>query len=355
MRQALLDATALADSRLVVNCHYWLGRMHYGRGDPSSAVQEFETVLANAAHLNDDQLLGRAYSVLGRIALFTAEPRRGLHFLERGIDTLRRLDDVGEMIYSISSRACIHAFIGEFASRKTPLPKRCCWRDGTRIKPTRPWCCSSSATRDACAAAGAGRSRRQIVVSRSQRGAACRSSWLSPKSSMRMHASCRGSVRPATKDIVQAILGYQNTEYRLAGSLVHGWCAEICALHGDLTRAQAHADLSIGKDKVGDRFFQISGLSALARIAFQTNGLAKDGRELLAKAVELSEARGAMPDLGITHFYAAEFLADLQDRNGATLHRNKAKQLFSSAEMPWWEDRGRLRKRSTLIQFPKRA
>ena len=116
MRQALLDATALADSRLVANCHYWLGRMHYGRGDPSSAVPEFETVLANAAHLNDDQLLGRAYCVLGRIALFTAEPSAGAStFSSAASECCAGSSDVGEMVYSISSHACIHAFIGEFA------------------------------------------------------------------------------------------------------------------------------------------------------------------------------------------------------------------------------------------------
>ena len=105
---------------------------------------------------------------------------------------------------------------------------------------------------------------------------------------------------------------------------------------------------------MGDRFGQIPAYRALTRIAFQT-GRSKDGRELLAKAIELSEARGATPDLGITHLHAAEFLADLQDRNGATLHRNKAQQIFSFAEMPWWGERGRLRKQSTLIQFPKLA
>src|SRR5262249_39668283 len=115
MRRALADADAQDDARLVANCHYWLGRMHYGRGEPSSAVPEFEMVLANAAHLHDDQLLGRAYCVLGRISLFTAEPTRGIGLLNGGIAMLRKLGDLGEMIYSISSHACIRAFIGEFA------------------------------------------------------------------------------------------------------------------------------------------------------------------------------------------------------------------------------------------------
>ena len=328
--------------------------MHYGRGDPSSAIPEFETVLANAAHLNDDRLLGRAYCVLGRIALFTAEPSRGGHFLERGIGMLRRLEDVGEMVYSISSHACIHAFIGEFAKSEDLFAEALSlarqYKDQTNEALVLQQLSYARCLR--------GNWSRAIEASISCLDIARRGGLpVLVAFAETFHAYARfmqGEREAGYKDIVQAILGYQNTEYRLAGSLVHGWCAEICALHGDLTRAQAHADLSIGKDKVGDRFGQIPAYRALTRIAFQT-GRSKDGRELLAKAIELSEARGATPDLGITHLHAAEFLADLQDRNGATLHRNKAQQIFSFAEMPWWGERGRLRKQSTLIQFPKLA
>src|SRR5262245_57055970 len=354
MRQALADATALNDSRLIANCHYWLGRMHYGRGDPSSAVPEFETVLANAAHLNDDQLLGRAYCVLGRIALFTAEPARGIRFLDRGIGMLRRLGDVGEMVYSISSHACIHAFIGEFAKSEDLFAEA--------LTQARHY---KDHTNEALVL-------QQLSYARCLRGswdgaieAATQCLDIAKKGGLPVlvafaeifHAYARwmqGEREAGHKDIVQAILGYQNTGYRLAGSLVHGWCAEVCAMQGDLARAQIHADLSIGKDKLGDRFGQIPAYRALARIAVQT-GRSKEARDLLAKAIELSEARGAMPDLGITHLHAAEILTELHDRNAAAQHRAKAQQIFSSAEMPWWGARGRVREHSTLIQFAKRA
>jgi class 3 adenylate cyclase/tetratricopeptide (TPR) repeat protein len=354
MRQALADATALADGRLIANCHYWLGRMHYGRGDPSSAVPEFETVLANAAHLNDDQLLGRAYCVLGRIALFTSEPVRGIRFLERGIAMLRRLGDLGEMVYSISSHACIHAFIGEFTKSEELFAEA--------LFTARQY---KDQTNEALVL-------QQLSYARCLRGnwegaieAATSCLEIAKKGGLPVlvafaeifHAYARwmqGEREAGHKDIVQAILGYQNTGYRLAGSLVHGWCAEVCAMQGDLARAQIHADLSIGKDKFGDRFGQIPAYRALARIAVQT-GRSKEGRVLLAKAIELSQARGAMPDLGITHLHAAEILTELYDRNAATQHRAKAQEIFSSAEMPWWDEQEGVREQSTLIQFPKRA
>jgi class 3 adenylate cyclase/tetratricopeptide (TPR) repeat protein len=354
MRQALADATALADSRLIANCHYWLGRMHYGRGDPSSAVPEFETVLANAAHLNDDQLLGRAYCVLGRIALFTAEPARGIRFLDRGIGMLRRLGDLGEMVYSISSHACIHAFIGEFTKSED------LFADALLL--ARQY---KDQTNEALVL-------QQLSYARCLRGnwdgaieAATNCLDIAKKCGLPVlvafaeifHAYARwmqGEREAGHRDIVQAILGYQNTGYRLAGSLVHGWCAEICALQGDMARAQVHADLSIGTDKFGDRFGQIPAYRALAEIALQT-GRAQDARGLLAKAIELSQARGATPDLGITHLRAADMMVELHDPMAAARHRHKAQQIFGSTEMPWWDEHSGVHEQSTLIPFQKRA
>ena len=60
-----------------------------------------------------------------------------------------------------------------------------------------------------------------------------------------------------------------------------------------------------------------------------------------------------MPDLGLTHLHAAEILTELHDRNAAAQHRSKAQQIFSSAEMPWWQEHGRAHEKTTLIQFPQ--
>jgi hypothetical protein len=125
-------------------------------------------------------------------------------------------------------------------------------------------------------------------------------------------------------------------------------------LQGDLSRAQIHADLSIGTDKFGDRFGQIPAYRALAEIALQT-GRSQDARGLLAKAIELSQARGAAPDLGITHLRAADMMAELHDPMAAARHRHKAQQIFGSTEMPWWDEHSGVREQSTLIPFQKRA
>src|SRR5262249_1230406 len=74
-----------------------------------------------------------------------------------------------------------------------------------------------------------------------------------------------------------------------------------------------------------------------------------------AKAIELSQERGATPDLGITHLRAAEAMAELHDPMAAARHRHKAQQIFGSAEMPWWDEHSGVREQSMLIPFQKRA
>jgi class 3 adenylate cyclase/tetratricopeptide (TPR) repeat protein len=354
MRQALRDAIPLNDFRLIANCHYWLGRMYYGRGNPNNAIPEFETVLENAAHIHDDQLLGRAYCVLGRISLFTAEPARGLRFFDRGIDMLRRLGDLVEMVYSISSQACIHTFVGEFTKADELFAEALLLARQHKDQ-----------TNEA------------LILQHLSYARCLRGNWegtieeaancveTSKKVGLPVlvafaeifHAYARwmqGEPEAGHEDIVRAIQAYENTGYRLAASLCHGWCAEVCALQGDLSRAEVHANLSIEKDTVGDRFGQLPAYRALARVALQT-GRAQDARDLLAKALALGSARGATPDLGITHLHAAEILAELHDSDAAAQHRATARQIFSSAEMPWWEARARGGEKSTLIQFPRRA
>jgi class 3 adenylate cyclase/tetratricopeptide (TPR) repeat protein len=335
MRRALAAAVSLGDPHLIANCRYWLGRMYYGRGDPDDAIVEFETVLANATHLNNDQLLGRTYCVLGRLSLFTAEPARGIGYIDKGIPILRGCADHGEVAYSLSSHACIRAFIGEFAKAEQLFGEALLLarqnKDRTNEALVLQQLSYARCLRGAWAGAiEAGSNCLQIANDSGLPvlAAFCEifcaySRWMS------------GDRERGYQEIVQAIQRYQSTRYQLAASICHGWFAEIAALQGDLTRARMHADLSIGRDKFGDRFGQLPAYRALARIAQQL-GQPSEVRELLAKAIELGEARGVTPDLGITHLYAAELLSD---PDATARHRDIAGRIFASAEMPWWEAR----------------
>jgi class 3 adenylate cyclase/tetratricopeptide (TPR) repeat protein len=335
MRRALTTALALGDSRLIANCRYWLGRMYYGRGDPDNAIVEFEAALASAAHLDNDQLLGRTYCVLGRLSLFTTESTRGIGYIDKGIAILRKCADHGEVAYSLSSHACIRAFIGEFAKAEQLF--------GEALLLARE---NKDRTNEALVL-------QQLSYARCLRGnwagaieAGSNCLQLANDSGLPVLAAfCEifrayshwmsGERERGYQDMVQAIHRYQSTRYQLAASICHGWFAEIAALQGDLTRARAHADLSIGREKFGDRFGQIPAYRALARIAQQL-GQPSQARGLLAKAIELSEARGAAPDLGITHFHAAELLSD---PDVTARHCGIAGRIFASTEMPWWEAR----------------
>jgi class 3 adenylate cyclase/tetratricopeptide (TPR) repeat protein len=335
MRRALVDASTLGDVGLISNCHYWLGRMYYGRGEPTRAVPEFEMVLRNAAHLNDDRLIGRAYCVLGRISLFTAEPRHGVELLRKGIPILRKIEDTVEVIYSISSHACIKAFTGKFTEAET------LFADALLL--ARRY---NDRTNEALVL-------QQLSYARCLRGdwqpaieAASNCLDISKRGGLPVLAAfaaifhgyaswMQGERETGYNIMVQAIQNYQNTGFQLAASLCHGWCAEIFALHGDLTRAQIHADLSMEKDKFGDRFGQLPAYRAIAHIASQS-GRPAEMEEALKKALELGKSRGAIPDVGITHFHAAELKTLNGDNCAGARHRSDAREVLVCAKMPWW-------------------
>jgi class 3 adenylate cyclase/tetratricopeptide (TPR) repeat protein len=335
MRSSLDSAIALGDLRLKALCHYWLGRMHYGLGDPNRGVPEFETVLASAAHLNDQRLVGRTYCVLGRSSLFTAEPARGINFLESGIPILQQLGDLGEVAYSISSHACIRTFIGEFGKAEDLFAQA---RQLARENLDR--------TNEALVL-------QQLSYSRCLRG-----NW---ESAIEAAAACLeiahisglpvltafaqifrayarwmlGDHREGYREMIQAIQVYQSTGYRMAGSLCHGWCAEICALHGDFDRARVHAELSIAQEARGDRFGQLPARRALAEIALRTHQ-PTEVKSLIATALGLAESRKALPDLGIGHFSASETFRELGELDTSMSHRKKAREIFAALDMPWW-------------------
>jgi len=340
MRHAVADATALADVRLIANCHYWLGRMLYGRGNPNAAVGELETVLAGAARLDDDELVGRTYCVLGRLSLFTASSERGIEYLERGVAILRQRGVLGEVAYSTSSHGCIRAFMGEFARAEQLF--------GEALELARQ-------VKD--------RASETLVLQQLSYARCLRGDW---DGAMEAAASCLDNARSigvpvlaafaelfqayarwmagdhdaGYKDIVEAMQRYQRTGHRLAGSVCHGWCAEVCALQGDPARARTHAELSIDNERHGDRFGQLPAHRALAHIAHH-DGNVREVKARLAKALKAGEAHGAGADLAITHLHAAELLVDLGDGNEAARHRTAATQMFAAAAMPWWERRAR--------------
>ncbi len=338
MRISLADAIALGDLRLKSLCHYWLGRMYYGLGDPSSGIPEFEAVLAGATHLNDQWLLGRTYCVLGRSALFTAEPARGIEFLKLGIPLLERLGDYSEVTYSISSHACIRTFIGEFAkadelfaqARDLAVGKQDRTNEALVLQQLSYSRCLRGNWESAIEAAAACLDIAQVsgmpVLAAFAQIFGAYASWMA------------GGQAQGYRNMLQAIQAYRDTGYRMAGSLCHGWCAEICVLNGDLDRARVHAQLSIAQEARGDRFGQLPAQRTLVAIAIQT-GNHSEARFLVGGLIDAAERRGARPDLGIGHYQAAEFFLKMGEIDTATFHTHKARQIFETLDMPWWSMR----------------
>ncbi|HWP26595.1 MAG TPA: AAA family ATPase [Xanthobacteraceae bacterium] len=332
MNQACADALKINDDNLAAKCRYWLGRMYYGLGKPAAAIEHFKSSLVLASNLGDVELIGRCKCVIGRASLFTADLVRGLEYLSQGIESMRTLGNESEATYSMSSMGCVLALTGKFNAAEQRFAD------------------ALSIARQKNNRADEALVTQQLSYARCLRGdwdgaieAAERCIDLSAKCGLplllefghifRAYAHAMGyELNGGYRRMREAIAAYESTEAQLAASICHGWFAEICSLYGDLDAARRHADISIAREAVGDRFGQIPALRALAQIATH-EGRSEAARELLNQAATIAEAWGAQPDRGITYLRTAEI-----DRNSpsAAALKSRAAQVFEGCEMPWW-------------------
>jgi tetratricopeptide (TPR) repeat protein len=332
MNRAYADALTINDENLAAKCRYWLGRMHYGLGKPAAAIEHFEASLALASNLEDVELIARCQCVIGRASLFTADVAHGLKYLTQGIESMRKLGNESEATYSMSSMGCMLALTGKFNAAEQ------CFGDALAM------------ARQKNNRADETLVNQQLSYARCLRGdwdgaidAAERCIDLSAKCGLplllefghifRAYAHAMGyELNGGYRQMREAIAAYESTEAQLAASICHGWFAEICALCGDVDAAKRHADISIAREAVGDRFGQIPALRALAQIA-ANEGRSDAARDLLDRAGSIAEAWGAEPDRGITYLRAAEI--DGSSASAAAL-KAKAVQVFDGCDMAWW-------------------
>jgi class 3 adenylate cyclase/tetratricopeptide (TPR) repeat protein len=335
MDRALAEAATIDAPDLMAKCHYWLGRMHYGGGNPTRAIENLEAALVLARQQDDAELAARCYCVVGRSSLHTAQVAHGLEYLTKGIAAMQQLGNSAEVAYSTASMGGIYALVGRFADAEQAF------EDAARLARQQ-----NNRTDEALVAqiASYARCLRGDWVSLGESVEQCVE--ISSRSGLpvllafgrifQAYASAMtGDVSRGYRQMVEAISAHKSTGSKLAGSLCHGWCAEVCSLHGDLASAQRHADISVARAEVGDRFGQLPALRALARIA-ALHGKSDAARGHLNRAMETSEAWGALPDCGIIYLLAAEL--DPAAPSANTMRSNAAR-IFEQCQMPWWQER----------------
>lgn len=111
-------AERLADQRLLAQVQYWIARIRYGRGDPSTSP-EFQQSLHQAIQigqkLNEDSVRALPIAIIGQHAVQVSDYPRGISALEEAIPLLVKHGHLAEAAVNAGVLAIAYGVTGEFA------------------------------------------------------------------------------------------------------------------------------------------------------------------------------------------------------------------------------------------------
>jgi class 3 adenylate cyclase/tetratricopeptide (TPR) repeat protein len=112
---ALQLAQGLDDQPRLAKILYWLGRIHYVRADPQSALVHARQSLEIAERLGDDDLAALPVNLMGRIHYHRSEFAEAARMQERSVEQMRRLGNKNEQSTAAGFAGLVLGLHGEFA------------------------------------------------------------------------------------------------------------------------------------------------------------------------------------------------------------------------------------------------
>ena len=94
--QARALAESLDDQPRLAQVLYWLGRVHYARGESAEAADYAEQSLAIADVLGDEALAAPSTNLLGRYYVIQGNVARGSEMLARSVEQMQRIGNIVE-------------------------------------------------------------------------------------------------------------------------------------------------------------------------------------------------------------------------------------------------------------------
>lgn len=147
----------------------------------------------------------------------------------------------------------------------------------------------------------------------------------------------RGGCVEALQDYKSALDLLEGIGHKLALSLYVATYAEMCAIQGEVMRANAHAQIAVACETHDEYLGGVMAARALAIAAASADTPDWDSVEThLTGALSLARQRGQRPDEAITRYRYAEILHKMGKRRAALRQLEQAENLFVSMKMDWW-------------------
>jgi class 3 adenylate cyclase/tetratricopeptide (TPR) repeat protein len=341
--RGLVLARRSGDSTLIAHAEYWLGYLHYAKGQARLAKAHCEAALAVAEQTGEQRLAAQVRATLGQVLHAGCRYDEALPLLDAGLAGKRRAGRGGSLpvgtIYALAVKATILGDRGAFDSAEDLFAEAMALVGDARHQissSVRHWRAVvllwrghwDEALRMAdhsTEVAEQTKSRHQMATGRAFAGQA---RWMQTRD-------------PAALDTVREATAW--VEARRGGlglSLNHGFLTAGALALGLEQEARSHAAKMFRRGRERDLMGQALGCRALALHAAK---LADYGRaeRYLARADAVARARGSAHEHAVNRLTQAQLLVQRGEHAGVAALLDEAATGFERMRMGWYLERAR--------------
>jgi class 3 adenylate cyclase/tetratricopeptide (TPR) repeat protein len=336
--RAVALAREAGDDRALARAEYWLGYIHYAKGNSREALTHCERALELATGLGDERLADQVRATLGQALAAACRYERALELLGTALDSKRSRGRPGSAIavgsaYALACKGSVLGDRGLFAQAEE------CFADAMALVGSTDHQVGSS-VRNWIAAVyqwqGRWQEAEDIAVASIRIAEHCKSRQL-----MAMSRALWGHAHWATQrgpealtTVLEATRWIESRKGALVTSLNYGWLVAGAAAEGRLDDARRHAARLFVRARQHDRLGEAMGCRALAQMAAGA-GRFDVAEGYLAQAARAARARGSLHEQASNRLAVAGIAAGRGRTAEAHAQLDEASAAFESMAMHW--------------------
>ena len=335
LEQSAKDAQSLGDTHRTAISIFWIGFMQYGLGNHVAALTFLDQCAVTAQTLDDRHLKCQITNYIGRNKFHLADFPGSAEHLHLGIKEFQRLDQPEEAANSIGILSMAHAFQGDFAECFSLLKKIS--DIAANIDDSSVMALYALFTAHGELVRGNWRKAEAALTGVAQIARKIGNYTLAGLAlwAEGYAVSMQGEPKRGIPLMKEGLnLSQSNNGLYLVGAC-YGRMSEVYADLGDNKQAAFFSRKAIDLGQSGaDKLGELNAYRSLSIVEASKNwGKAET---LIRKCIDISEARGARPDVALGKFRYAQMLSDRSEPQQARNQLNQATALFRDMEMTWW-------------------
>lgn len=329
------------DHQALARAEYWLGYIHYAKGNARQALVHCERSLDLASRIGDERLAAQVRATLGQALAVACRYDRALSLLGTALDSKRSRGRPGSAIavgsaYALACKGSVLGDHGRFAEAEE------CFAEAMSLVGETDHQVGSSVRNWISAVyqwQGRWDEAEQIAEASIRIAEHCKSRQLLAMSrALWGHAHWTAHRQPESlKTVLDATNWIESRKGALVTSLNYGWLVSGAVVEGRLDDARRHAARLFMRARHHDRLGEAMGCRALA-LAAAASGEFVRAERLLAQAARAAEVRSSPHEQALNHLAAAEIAAMREQVVEARNRLDEACGAFTAMNMHWHLD-----------------